>query len=136
MYFNMENGRMYLIIENIGNTLAKDISIEVEPELKDSQNKNYEYLKEISVLPPNYQIKTFFDMAFKYLKQEDNPVKYKFIITFTNIYKDKIKREYISDLSYIKSVSHLTSESDTIEMSLTKIKEELQNTNDYLKKRK
>lgn len=48
MYFNVENNRMYLIVENIGNTVAKDISIEVEPELKDSHNKDYENLKEIS----------------------------------------------------------------------------------------
>lgn len=134
MYFNVENNRMYLILENIGNTVAKDISIDVEPELKDTHNKDYEHLKEISFLPPNYQIKAFFDMGFDYLKKEDNPVKYKFIITFTNIYNDKIRREHISDLSYIKSVSYLTSESDSVEMSLTKIKEELQNTNNYLKK--
>ena len=121
MYFNVENNRMYLIVENMGNTVAKDISIEVEPELKDSHNKNYEPLKKISFLPPNYQIKAFFDMGFDYLK-------------FTNIYNDKIRREYISDLSYIKSVSYLTSESDSVEMSLNKIKEELQNTNNYLKK--
>lgn len=134
MYFNVENNRMYLIVENIGNTVAKDISIEVEPELKDSHNKDYENLKEISFLPPNYQIKAFFDMGFNYLKKKDNPVKYKFSITFTNIYNDKIKREYISDLSYIKSVSYLTSESDSVEMSLTKIKDELKDTNKYLKK--
>lgn len=134
MYFNVENNRMYLIVENIGNTVAKDISIEVEPELKDSHNKDYEHLKEISFLPPNYQIKAFFDMGFDYLKKEDNPVKYKFIISFTNIYNDIIKREYISDLSYIKSVSYLTSESDSVEMSLTKIKDEFKKTNNYLKK--
>ena len=91
MYFNVENNRMYLILENIGNTVAKDISIDVEPE-------------------------------------------YKFFITFSYIYNDNIRREHISDLSYIKSVSYLTSESDSVEMSLTKIKEELQNTNNYLKK--
>jgi len=34
----------------------------------------------------------------------------------------------------IRSVSYLTSESDSVKMSLTKIKEELQNTNNYLKK--
>ncbi len=134
VYFNVKNDRMYLIVENIGNTVAKDISIEVEPKLKDSQNKKYEHLKEISFLPPNYQIKTFFDMGFNYLKKDDNPVRYKFIITFTNIYNDKIKREYVSDLSYIKSVSYLTSESDSVEMSLTKIKDEFKKTNDYLKK--
>lgn len=136
MYFNVENDRMYLIIENIGNTIAKDISIKVEPELKDSHNKDYEHLNEISFLPPNYQIKTFFDRGFNYLKKEDNPVKYKFIITFTNIYNDEIKREYISDLNYIKSLSYISSESNSVEMSLTKIKEELQDTNKYLKKLK
>lgn len=73
-------------------------------------------------------------MGFNYLKKEDNPVKYKFIITFSNIYNDKIKREYTSDLSYIKSVSYLTSESDSVEMSLTKIKDEFKKTNDFLKK--
>lgn len=36
MYFTAEYGRIYLIIENVGKTVAKDVSIEFEPELKDS----------------------------------------------------------------------------------------------------
>ena len=134
MYFNVENNRMYLIVENIGNTVAKDISIEVEPELKDSHNKDYEHLKEISFLPPNYQIKAFFDMGLTVSAGSDFAVTPEPFPMRGIQLANEIKREYISDLSYIKSVSYLTSESDSVEMSLTKIKEELKNTNNYLKK--
>lgn len=58
------------------------------------------------------------------------------IITFTNIYNDKIKRKYINDLSYMNNLYYLKSESDSVEKSLTKIKEELQKTNSLLKKLK
>ena len=61
-----------------------------------------------------------------------NPIKYTFIITFTNIYNDKIKRKYIHDLSYMNNLYYL--ESDSVKMSLTKIKKELKNINNYLKK--
>ena len=57
IYFNIEYDRIYLIIENIGNTVAKDVSIEFKPELKNSHNNSYEHLKEFSFLPPNYKIK-------------------------------------------------------------------------------
>lgn len=134
MYFDVQNERMYLIVENIGNTIAKDISIEIDPELKDSDNEKYEHLKEISFLPPNYQIKTFFDMKFHYFNEYGDLPKFRFTITFTNIYNNRIKREYISDLTYLKSVSYLMSESDSIEMSLTKINKEFKKTNSYLKK--
>ena len=133
MYFVAEYGRIYLIVENTGNTVAKDVSIEFEPKLKDSHNNSYEFLKEFSFLPPNYKIKCFFDMGANYLN-EKNPIKYTFIITFTNIYNDKIKRKYINDLNHMKNLYYLGSESDSVEMSLTKIKKELKNTNDYLKK--
>lgn len=72
-------------------------------------------------------------MGVNYLN-EKNPIKYTFIITFTNIYNDKIKRKYINDLNHMKNLYYLGSESDSVEMSLTKIKKELKNTNDYLKK--
>ena len=131
MYFTAEYGRIYLIIENVGKTVAKDVSIKSEPELKNSCNNSYEYLKEFPFLPPNYKIKCFFDMGVNYLN-EKNPIKYTFIITFTNIYNDKIKRKYIHDLSYMNNLYYL--ESDSVKMSLTKIKKELKNINNYLKK--
>ena len=56
VYFKVDTHRMYLIIENVGNTVAKNVNIKIEPELKDSTNNEIN-LNEISFLPPNYKIR-------------------------------------------------------------------------------
>ena len=61
-YLKVESHRIYLIIENIGNTIAKNVKLSYEPELINSHGQTFENLKQICFLPPNYQIKTFFDM--------------------------------------------------------------------------
>ena len=49
-------------------------------------------------------------------------IKWGVIMIFNN---DKLKRIYINDLSYMNNLYYLKSESDSVEMSLTKIKKEL-----------
>lgn len=131
-YFEVDAHRMYFVIENVGKTIAKNVNIEVNPELKDSMGRKYANLKEISYLPPNYKIKTFFDMTHShYTKFKEYP-HIKFIITYKNIYGRIIKREYESDLNYLTDVNFLNSESETVEMSLYKIRKEFHKTNNNL----
>lgn len=77
-------------------------------------------------MPPNYKIKTFFDMTLSYYGKYHKYPNVKFFITYKNIYNKPIKREYESNLHYLNNVDFLGSESETVEMSLYKIKEEFQ----------
>lgn len=132
MYFETDAHRMYLVIENVGKTIAEDVKIKFEPELKNSEGKKYNELKEISYLPANYKIKTFFDMTHAYYGKYRGYPNVKFFISYKNIYNKQITREYESDLNYLNDVDFLGSESETVEMSLHKIKEEFQKTNKKL----
>ena len=134
MYFEIDAHRMYLVVENVGKTIAEDVKIKFEPELKNSKGEEYNELKEISYLPPNYKIKTFFDMTHRYYGKYQKYPNVKFFISYKNIYNKPITREYESDLHYLNDVGFLGSESETVEMSLYKIKEEFQQTNKKLDK--
>lgn len=132
MYFEIDAHRMYLVVENVGKTIAEDVKIKFEPELKNSDGEEYNELKEISYLPPNYKIKTFFDMTHRYYGKYHKYPKVKFFISYKNIYNKPITREYESDLHYLNNVGFLGSESETVEMSLYEIKEEFQQINKKL----
>ena len=57
---------MYIIIENIGSTIAKDIKITSNKPLKNSHGETFEDFKEIKSLPPKYDIKSYFDETYRY----------------------------------------------------------------------
>lgn len=84
-YFEVDAHRMYLVIENVGNTVAKNIKINMTSELKNSRGHGIDNLKEISYLPPNYKIKTFFDMTYSYHSKYKEYPQNKFSITYENI---------------------------------------------------
>ena len=124
-YFEVEAHRMYLVIENVGSTVAKNVKIKINPELKNSRGRKIDNLKELSYLPPNYKIKTFFDMTPSYYNKYKEHPQNKFIIIYENIYGELVEREYESNLDYLSDVHFLTSESETVEMSLYKIRKEM-----------
>lgn len=47
MYFRIEGPRMYIVIENSGNTIATNVKIKPNPELINSKDFNYERLNKI-----------------------------------------------------------------------------------------
>lgn len=125
VFIEVEAHRMYLVIKNVGNTVAKNVKIKNKPELINSNNRRINNLKEISYLPPNYTIKTFFDMTHNYYNKFKKYPQNKFFITYENIYGELIEREYESNLNYLNDVHFLSSESETVEMSLYKIRKEI-----------
>ncbi|MBQ9025551.1 MAG: hypothetical protein IJ104_04125 [Methanobrevibacter sp.] len=125
VYFEVDAHRMYLVIENVGSTVAKDVKIKFEPELINSRGRESNTLKKISYLPPNYKIKSFFDMTHSYYSKYKKHPQNKFIISYENIYGEIVEREYESDLNYLKDIHFLNSESETMEMSLYKIRKEI-----------
>lgn len=127
VYFKVEASRIYLIIENIGKTVAKDVKISSVPKLEKSNNGiSFDSLNEISFLPPNYQIKTYFDESKSYKNNFGEFPNFTFSISFKNIYEEFIEREYVTNLNYLEDVIFLTSESDTVERSLYKIRKNLE----------
>ena len=133
MYFEIDSSRMYLVIENVGSTIAKDVKIDYEPLLKNSRGQTFDYLKNISYLPPNYKIKTFFDMTRDYYNKYKDYPQTKFDIEYINVYGDKVSRNYQTDQNYLKNHNFLFSESETVEMSLYKIRKDFDKISSYLK---
>lgn len=84
MYFEVEALRMYLIIENTGNTIANDVKIHSKP---DSRDSTYTDLYDIPFLPPHHKIKTF-DMTNSYNNKKFP--KGTFQISYKNIYNNTI----------------------------------------------
>lgn len=130
MCFEIEAPRMYITIENTGNTIANNVKIEPNPELKNSRDFTYNDLYDIPFLPPHHKIRTFFDMTNSY--QNKKYPNGTFNISYQNIYNKTIKRTYNYDLNYLNSTGYLNSETDTVEMSLNKIRKELENINSNL----
>ncbi|SFL23381.1 hypothetical protein SAMN02910297_00297 [Methanobrevibacter olleyae] len=134
VYLYVEYNRIYLVIENVGKTVAKNIILNFDSSLKNTHNTDFSSLEKIAFLPPNYKIKTFFGMSHSIRNEFQGFPEYIFKVIFETIYDESVEREYISDLNFLNSVEYLTSESETLEMSLYKIRKELEKTNNSLEK--
>lgn len=128
-YLKVESFRIYFIIENIGNTIAKNVNLSFEPELIDSRGHTFENSKHIDFLPPNYPIKTLFDTKDSYCNKYNETPKVNIKLSFENIYGEPVQREYNSDLHYLRDMKVLTPEMYTAEMSLHRIYKELEKFN-------
>lgn len=132
-YIKAEYHRMYIIIENIGSTIATDIKINTDKPLINSWGKTFDDFKEIDSLPPNYPIKTYFDETYSYKEKfNDEFPDFKFNIEFTNIYGKVIPRKYDSNLGFLNSVGFIGDEMKSVEMSLYDINENLNEINEKL----
>lgn len=129
IYFKVESHKIYLVIENVGNTIAKNIEISFETELKNSNGYIFDKFESIDFLPPHYEIKTFFDTITAYHRKYHEEPYMDVKISFENIYGETVNREYKSDMGYLKNVRVLTSEKDSIETLLHKIYKELKKGN-------
>ena len=129
-YIKAEYHRLYIIIENIGSTMATDIKIKTDKPLKNSMDLSFKDFDEIKFLPPNCTIKSYFDETFSYKKKFNNKFPdFKFNIEFKNIYGNTISRQYDSDLGFLNSVGFLGDEMKSVEMSLHDINENLDKIN-------
>lgn len=111
VYFDFHGHEMYLIVENVGKGLAKDVSFDFEPSLVNSRgNKISELslLKDgIGSIPPNYKIRHFFDMSFNYF-ENNLPLKYRVKTSYYGGLKyEKRTTEHILDAGFYQMVSFL-----------------------------
>lgn len=114
-YFDiqMESNLIYLVVKNIGRTVASQISLTFTPELQSSNTSHpiseVGFIKNgIDSMPPNYEIKTIVDSINVYFSNEDLPFKYNVEITYYGgIESKKRTSKQQLDLSANKGISHI-----------------------------
>lgn len=115
--FDLDLSKGYLIffeVANLGNSLARDIQIEVDPSLESSIDVEVDKLKMlnegIATLPPGKKLRTFFDMSFRRNEAEEN---YPMNHVATVRYKDEkgkrpFKETYNLDLDQYMNMQFVT----------------------------
>lgn len=103
-FININHHVMYFGIKNIGKTVAKNIKLQIDPELKQyirDDKKDIPLIKNgLSSLPPGHEIGTKFAVSHVYLNQPDSPKIYSVKLSFFGGINN-VRREYeqIFDLS-------------------------------------
>lgn len=98
------NSLLYFHIENIGKTLAKDVSVKISPDI--SITKNYTlntsiFDNPIPYFPPNKIVKTFIGSRANFF--EENPIIFEVTITYSDSFKNKFNESYSLNLTHIKN---------------------------------
>jgi hypothetical protein len=113
-YFDIPYGKhwIYLVVKNVGKSVAKNVKLEFEPPLKNSNVEkisDMHLIKEgIGSIPPGYEIRTFFDSAISYFNKSELPLTYKVKISYSGGLRSDIRSaEQIMDLSAFKGLSFL-----------------------------
>jgi len=129
VYFNYIHSRyhsLYLVVENIGKSIARDIKFEFTPPLQVSQfnrdriEKNMLLKKGIKSLVPNYKIPIPFDYLMHYI-HANLPMEYTVKVTYWgNPSLPPIELEYPLDLNHFNYIHFVT------ETGLSEIDETLQ----------
>ncbi len=147
-YIDINHHIMFFGIKNIGRTVAKDIKLFIEPELKSTllgdKIKEISFIKNgVSSLPPGHSIGTKFDVSHRYLNRADSPMKYLIKITYKGgIQSDDREHEQVIDLSVYKELipnedkrlSDAVKELENIAKNNQSIRDNLENIDDKLSK--
>jgi hypothetical protein len=116
---------MYLVIKNIGKSIAKNVKFQFSPQLTSSKElfENSSFLNEgIASMPPGYELKTFFDISHNYFENElpfiyDVKIEYQGgISNKKRVSEQKIDLMAFYDLLYVseKNMDHLVGELEKI----------------------
>jgi hypothetical protein len=109
-YIKIDQHMMFFGIKNIGKTVAKNIRINVEPELRSSlfgdKIRELPLIREgLSSLPPGHELGTIFDVSHIYLNRADFPMSYLVKISYVGgIQKQPREYEQVLDLSVYKDI--------------------------------
>lgn len=112
VYFDIPHDSyyIYLVIKNIGKSIAKDVKLIFTPALQNTRESN---LGEISILkspiasiPPGYEIRTIIDIGSSYFRNSNLPLSHKVQVTFGGGLEDKVQKfDYSIDLSVFKDLT-------------------------------
>lgn len=134
---DIEPGRVWenllvLVIENIGNTLARDVKMAFDPPLsttlKDSDLPGGVLVRDgIAVLPPGRRIETLFDVSHDRLEQK-LPMRYGVTVEFSDFRrKHREQLPYVIDLGYLYDLDMIGEKTlHDVAASLDKIRQEIE----------
>ena len=109
-YININKHIMFFGIKNIGKSVAKNIKIKIEPELKSSmfedKIRDLSLIKNgISSLPPGHELGTMFDVSHIYLNRDDFPMSYSVKVSYeVGLHKETREYEQVLDLGVYKDI--------------------------------
>ena len=139
-YFDIPYGKhwiLYLVVKNVGKSVAKNVKLEFEPPLRNSNEEKISEIplikKGIGSIPPGYEIRTFFDSAISYFNKSELPLTYKVKISYSGGLRSDIRSiEQIMDLYAFKGISFLD-EKGTHEL-VKKVEKIVKNNNEISQK--
>lgn len=104
VHFDIPHGKqlLYLVIKNIGKSVATDVQITFDPILSDTRGKKFSafpiFTDGIKTLPPDYEIKTLVDVSFEFYNS-NLPKSYTVTVSYSGGMSDKRRSgEYILDI--------------------------------------
>ena len=114
-YFDIPTGSslVYLVVKNIGHTIATQVKLNFTPPLTTSNNnpplEEMNFVKNgIESMPPNYEIRTFFDSTSSYFENSELPLSYSVRITYYGgIHAEERTVEQPLDLSASKGLLYI-----------------------------
>jgi len=115
VYFDVPAGPglIYLVVKNIGRSIATQVKLTFTPPLRTSNNtppmEELSFIKDgIESMPPNYEIRTIFDGVHAYFSKTDLPMKYDANISYYGgIHKSERVSRQTLDLSANKGLVYV-----------------------------
>lgn len=107
VYFHVDENRINFVIENTGNTVAKNVVITPNKELINSSDINFNNLLKFEDFPPNYKISSYFDDPELYKKKFNEFPNFNFKVTFETVYGADESRDYSWNLDYMDCLGYL-----------------------------
>lgn len=106
VHFELPFGKrwIYLVVKNIGKSIAEDIRVEFTPPLRNTEGEKISNLAMIQhgipSLPPNAEVRTFFDTTLEYFKHAELPLAYDVKVSYAGgINATKRISDQVIDLS-------------------------------------
>lgn len=108
-YFDIEGYLIYLVIKNLGKSVAKNVKLEFQPPLKNSKGEKISDIPLIKAgigsIPPGYEMRTFFDGVNSYFNKSDLPLTYKVKVSYSGGLRSGTRNiELIMDLSAFQNL--------------------------------
>lgn len=119
-----------MIVKNVGNSPAKNIKINLDPEINNP-------FSNIEFLAPNREVSSVIKYVFHKNSNEQEQTKYKFSISYTDIYEkpNTYAHEYVIDISpLLQSTNFNEDENKEIVEKLDKMLSKFDNLKDELHK--
>jgi hypothetical protein len=132
-YFDASNSSfIHFIVENSGNSPAKNIILDINPTPKDYAGRNLNevsfFSHPISFFPANKKVRQLVDVGYKFLAQ-DRPVNFEISVRYLSIFGDLYTDNFVQNLEYLRQSTVL---GKSIEDNLGEITKEIKDLRELL----